>query len=220
MVQAEIGKAPVYVGALTFKAMLAFWRGEFDMAVQLLQAGQDFARQPDYIGFKQVNLALLSWTASMEGDYQRGFALCQEARSFGGFSESHLMLWLTSWGLTLAQYGLEDYEAARQAFCECLHRATISFKAPTLQYLCLPVATVLVAQSDHPESAVRLLGLAHTPPHELTAWMKHWQLLTDLRRNLENELGASAFAAAWDAGAKSDLAPVIEELRAEFGTML
>jgi tetratricopeptide (TPR) repeat protein len=105
-IQVEIGKAPVYVGALAFKAMLAFWRGEFDTAVQLLQAGQDFARQLDYVGFRQVNLALLSWTASVGGDYQRGYALCQEVRSIGGFSESHLMLWLTSWGLGLAHCGL------------------------------------------------------------------------------------------------------------------
>lgn len=197
-IQAQIGKAPVYVGVLALKALLAFWRGEFEMAVQHIQAGQDFARKREYIDSWNVNLAVLSWTASVGGDYRRGYAVCQQAAS------RHLINTLPNitvqWGLALAHCGLENNDAARQALRKALSIAYDNPKWPSFQLFCLPIAAILAARADQPEWAAELLGLASAGPRELTGWVDKWLLLNEVREQLKIQLGGEVFRAAWEHG--------------------
>src|SRR5262249_28109509 len=95
---------------------------------------------------------------------------------------------------------------------DCLERAYNQFNSFTGQQLSLPIAAILSARAGDLVRAVELLGLAYTAPKELTGWMDWWPLLTQLRSDLESELGSDAYRAAWARGQTLSLETVIVEL--------
>jgi hypothetical protein len=210
-VQHDIGKTPVYIAVLAFRAQLAFWRGEIELAAELLQTGQAFAGGRIYTGFSYHYPALLSWVAGVRGDYEQSYAFAQQLAG-KPWAKTFFMVWRLGWGLALAHYGLGNMAAARQALHEVLALTHHTLQAPSVQQFCLPLAAVL---AETPERAVELLGLADRAPQELTGWLAHWQPLADLRRNLEATLGAERYAAVWERGARLDLDTVNEQLLAE-----
>nr|HMN30896.1 hypothetical protein [Caldilineaceae bacterium] len=210
-VQHEIGKTPVYIAVLVFRAQLAFWRGELDLAAELLQTGQAFAGGRIYTGFSYHYPALLSWIAGVRGDYEQGYAFAQQLAG-KPWAKTFFMVWRLGWGLALAHYGLGNAAAARQALHDVLALTRHTLQAPSVQQFCLPLAAVL---AETPERAVELLGLADRAPKELTGWMAHWQPLIALRQKLAAELGAEWYAAVWERGARLALDTVVEQLLAE-----
>ncbi len=210
-VQHEIGKTPVYVAVLAFKAQLAFWRGEFDLAAELLQTGQAFAGGRIYTGFSYHYPALLSWVTGVRGDYEQAYAFAQQLAG-KYWATTFFMVWRLGWGLALAQIGLGNLAAARQALHDVLDLTQHTFQAPSVQQFCLPLAAVLAGSS---ERAVELLGLAYSAPKQLTGWIAHWQLLTDFQRDLEAALGIDRYTAAWERGARLDLTAAVAELLVE-----
>jgi predicted ATPase/DNA-binding SARP family transcriptional activator len=210
-VQHEIGKTPIYIAVIVVKAQLAFWRGELDLAAELLRTGQAFAGGRVYTGFSYHYPALLSWVASVRGDYEQGYAFAQQLAD-KPWAKTFFMTWRLGWGLALAHYGLGNAAAARQSLHNVLDLTHHTLKAPSVQQFCLPLAAVL---AETPERAAELLGLADRAPQELTGWMAHWQLLTERRRDLEAALGAEQFAAAWERGARLELNDVVDKLLAE-----
>lgn len=213
-VQHDIGKTPVYIAVIVFRAQLAFWRGELDLAAELLQAGQAFAGGRIYTGFSYHYPALLSWVAGVRGDYEQGYAFAQQLAG-KPWAKTFFMTWRLGWGLALAHYGLENSTAARQSLRAVLDLTHHTLQAPSIQQFCLPLAAVL---AERPERAVELLGLADRAPQELTGWMAHWQPLTALRHNLAATLGAERYAALWERGASLELDAVVEQLLAELAT--
>src|SRR5262249_31941326 len=122
-----------------------------------------------------------------------------------------LFMW-TDWGLALAYCGLGDDQTAKQALQATLQNAVYHYESLTFQWLCLPIAAILSARDRQPEHPVELLGLAYAAPPELTGWMKKWSLLTDVRQQLESELGGDMFKAAWERGQASSLEAVVRTL--------
>lgn len=211
-IQNDIGKGSIFIFILSVKAYLAFWRGELDAAMQLIQLWQDFARGRVFHGGLSLHFpALLGWIAGVQGDYSQCLAL---SRTLAATPQTrHFMLaWRHGWGLALANIGLGDSEAARQALYDVLRLSHRSFKASTIQQMCLPLAALL---AETPERAVELLGMAYRAPQELTGWMAHWPPLADLRHSLEAEIGAERFAAAWERGVSLDLDAAVDNLLAE-----
>lgn len=210
-VQHEIGKTPVYIAVIVFRAQLAFWRGELDLAAELLQAGQAFAGGRIYTGFSYHYPALLSWVAGVRGDYEQGYAFAQQLAG-KPWAKTFFMTWRLGWGLALAHYGLGNSTAARQSLRDVLDLTHHTLQAPSIQQFCLPLVAVL---AETPERAVELLGLADRAAQGLTGWMAHWQPLTVLRHNLAATLGAERYAALWERGARLELDTVVEQLLAE-----
>jgi len=211
-IQSDIGKGSIYIFILSVKAYLAFWRGELDAAMQLIQLWQDFARGRVFHGGLSLHFpALLGWIAGVQGDYGQCLAL---SRNLAATPQTrHFMLaWRHGWGLALANIGLGDSEAARQALYDVLRLSHHSFKASTIRQMCLPLAALL---AETPGRAVELLGLAHQAPQELTRWMAHWPPLAHLRHSLEAQIGAERFAAAWERGVSLDLDAAVDNLLAE-----
>ncbi len=64
---------------------------------------------------------------------------------------------------------------------------------------------------------MELLGLAFNHPTSHTGWMEKWPLLTRLRADLEAELGAEVYSAAWERGAALDLETTARALLAHWG---
>lgn len=211
----DIGITPMFAHCQLWKARLAFLRGEFETACHDTEAALKVARKQNYIGSIDGALATSSYLLSLAGNYREARNLCEQSRLHP------LIPWFarcSEWGYALAGCGLDDDEAARQALRNVL-QITIEFtNSRTDQQLCLPIAAILSARAGHSERAVSLLGLAYSAPQSLTGWMRKWSLLTEVQNGLESQLGADAFAAAWERGQSLELPVVVAELLAEYAS--
>ncbi len=209
--QDQIGKVPYYVFVVGQKANLAFWRGDFETAVQWIHEGQDFADGRDYLGVQPSYFAMLSWIVSVKGDYQGGYDLVEPALT--NLLPNTIMYILAA--LALAQLGLGDYPAAWQALRGSLTSARDYTRGPTQQQICLPLAAVLEAQTGDIHRAVQLIGLTQAAPRELMGWLAKWQLYQTTCAQLENQLGMAVYAKLIATGANLNLDAVVVDLLAE-----
>lgn len=200
-------RTPDFAGIVSMKGILAFWRGDFEKAGYYANLGLDFSQEMNYYGDKSCCQALLALVLSMRGNYQQAIELCQEASQGVLFDVSAMGV---HWGLALAHAALRD-ATAWQSLKDSLHVAWRNLRSPVFQICLLPVAAILAANEAH-SHAVELLALAFQHPPEITGWMHKWHLLTKLRRELEMQLGADEFAAAWQRGLTLELEPVIAQL--------
>ena len=73
----------------------------------------------------------------------------------------------------------------------------------------LPVFAMNLAHQDQPEGAVALLALALAHPVTASGWLDNWPLLTQLRTELQNILGADAYDKARKRGEGLDVTQAI-----------
>ena len=205
--QEEIDKNMSYIPLMANKAGLAFWRGEFEQAAQLVQTALDFTQDRNPHGSRSLNLSVLSFLVSVNGDYARARALCEQA----AYLRADIYVWI-DWGLALANCGLDDQETAERSLQTILREVVYQFRSLTFQWLCLPIAAILSARTGHPERAVELLGLASAAPPGLMGWLKKWPLLNETQRLLEAGLGEAAFKAVWERGQSTSLEVAVSAL--------
>ena len=203
----KIGKLPSYAVVKDGKAISAFLRGEFDLAVHEVQEGSHHIDEHTHKRFRRSN-AVLNWVTSMRGDYQQAYDLSQQ-RLLG--SASLFPEW-DRFALVVAACGLGEDTQARRVLYDLLTEPP-SAHSPTFQQMCLPVAAILAARVDQPEWAAELLGLASAAPHEINGWMEKWPLLNEVQQQLETRIGVEAFRAAWIRGQSLQLDAVVRMLR-------
>ncbi len=209
----EIGSG-VWMGRVTsFLSWIAFQQGDFE---------ETRARAEETLGIltslgafamegRALAHAMLGMLAALKEDYARSWELCEPDRL-------DLMRPPTPTpleGLAVAACGLEDYPTARHYFLVSLKLAS-SFDDYRGMTIALPVAAILLNHEEHRERAVEILGLAFHHPASARVWMEQWPLLTRLRAQLEAELGAAAYTAAWERGATSELETVTASLLQHF----
>ncbi len=86
------------------------------------------------------------------------------------------------------------------------------FTSQALMTWLLPVIALLLVHEGQKERAVELLALAFTHPLSPTGWMEQWPLLTEVRAELEAELGAEIYQSAWERGKALDVGMVMAAL--------
>lgn len=207
--QDDNNRMPVFAGIVSMKGMLAFWRGDLDAAAQLAELGLDFSQDMNYYGDKSYCLALLGLVVSLRGDYRRGIELCEQASRDELFNT---MAVAVDWALALARCGLRNEGGAWRALTSAMNIAYVNIKSTVLQICCLPVAAILLDRAGAPVRAAELLALAFSQPPDITGWMHQWNLLAALRRELESQLGADDFAAAWQRGSTLELDAAVTQL--------
>jgi ATP/maltotriose-dependent transcriptional regulator MalT len=82
----------------------------------------------------------------------------------------------------------------------------------------LPCAAVMLKRNRQPERAVETLALAFAHPKSLTGWLECWPLITQLRADLELDLGAETFDATWERGTQLDAEEIAHDLLRELST--
>ena len=212
-IQSQIGrKVPYYVFIVGEKARLAFWRGEFSIAREHIQAGLDFADGRDYLGVQPYYLSMLSWIASIEGDYEYGYELCKPA--LDSLLPNNTMYIL--WALALVECGLERYQAAYQTLKRALDAARNYTRGSTHQLLCLPIAVVLEAHRGQTYQATKLMGLTQTAPKQLMGWLEEWQLFRDVSEQLRCDMGMEIYSDLLVSGSSLELDLVVDQLLTDF----
>lgn len=207
--QDETNRTPDFAGIVAMKGSIAFWRGDFESAVSYAQLGLDFSQDMNYYGDKSTCQAVMSYVASMNGDYSYARDLCVQASSDELFDIIEVGV---EWGMALACSGLEDEVEADQSLNNCLHIARNNLRVPLFQILCLPLAAVRAARVGEQEQAVELLALASAQSPEITGWLVQWPLLAELKQTLEQQLGTDHFNTAWSRGMAHELETVFTQL--------
>jgi len=203
----EIGPISTYPLIKTAKAISAFWRGEFDVAMAEIQAEDRFVDEYVYKNMR-VSEAVFSILASMRGDYHQAYDLIQHHIHTAA---SFVQEW-GRYGLAVAACGLGKDDEAGQALHDLLTHSPSSY-SPIWQRIALPVAAILAARANQPEWAVELIGLAFDGPRELIGWIEKWPLLSEVQQQLKDQLGVEAFRNAWEQGQTLQLETVARILR-------
>jgi predicted ATPase/DNA-binding CsgD family transcriptional regulator len=197
-------------------AKIAFEKGEFQKAEALAKEGLEILRNTGGLVLEvgPAALVLLGKLAALEEDYVRSWQLCERAVfkiGFPGFA-SH-----PQEGLAIAACGLEEYRTARHYLIAALRIRADTHDTRGLVSL-LPLAAVILAREGQKTYAVELLGMAFSRPARAKDWLDKWPLLTRLRGELEDELGAEAFAGAWERGKAGNLDTTVDRILKRFGT--
>ena len=190
-----------------------FIQGDFAKSRAAAETGLQIATQHTVYSGMKWSLTALGLLASMEERYQEAKDLSQKAAASGGG-----LAWasdLTLFGHCLANCGLEDYPAARTDLATVLPRIK---NIPGLAgvVLCFPIAAILLTHDGDPVRAVEWLGLAFNHPSHPSGWMQKWPLLTRLRLQLEQTLGAETYRSAWERGMRLDMDAVEIKLHTLF----
>jgi predicted ATPase/DNA-binding CsgD family transcriptional regulator len=195
-------------GRLFWLGLTALLKGECEQAESAGETVLKRATELGYPGIKRHALEIIGVAACMEENYPHGKWLCNEAEALhrGIFISP-----IARWGLALASCGLSEYDEALRHI-EALHQLGVIYHMALARFLSVAPLAVFLAHAGELEPAVELLGLAFAYPAALTGWMEKWPLLTRLRANLEVELGAEAYAAAWDRGKALELETTVAEL--------
>ena len=198
-------------GDSTLLAILRLFAGDFDEAQTLAETALAISTDLNYLGTQAASLYGLAMLACIKGDYLSAQQLIEHRNRI----LKETAIGRPAWVLAIVACGLADYQAARRhlhTFLEWAFDRQVFARLMTA----FPIAAIIRGNKGDQQGAAELLGLSFTHPMSATGWMAHWDLLTEFRADLENDLGADAYHTAWERGATLDLETVIAELLEEF----
>jgi predicted ATPase/DNA-binding CsgD family transcriptional regulator len=190
---------------------IALSMGEFEKANILLNRVLKRAADTEVWEHMLGALRTLTLLAALQGDYEGVQRLYVELLSVSGD--------IPPLELCIAAYCLGQLEQCQQYLCARLLNLLVEQDVKRLVNS-IVVAALLVAHEGAKEYAVELLGSAFNHPTAITGWMEKWSLLTRLRADLEGEMGAEAYCAAWERGKTLDLEATVRALLAHWNVAI
>jgi len=202
----------IYVGVCTvqmYRAAASFYQGEFAIARSCAEEGIGLGRKYNFEEGSGGNFPILAQLACVEGDYRQAKRLCQEGRLSIEEHPIRNLFMLTAEAVT--HWCLGHYDAAKRDNHASLAGFLRSHDKRNMVF-CLPISALLASHDGQTVWATEILGLIFRYPRTRTGWLYKWNLITELRANLEQKLGKDMFAAAWDRGAKMDLEATVRRI--------
>jgi tetratricopeptide (TPR) repeat protein len=195
-------------------SLAEFFMGNFARARELCEDGLRTAERFGLPHPKPIAMAVLALLNTVE---QERLTAAQK------WSDEAISLRASVWhgrlsaraARVVVTFAAGDYQTA---WAEAPQRLKDSVRNGSLPYsiTCLTVMAMLLADEGEHTRAAELLGLALNQPASPRGWFDHWPLLIRKLEQLEAELGADAFTAAWERGKAMDLKVVVEEVLAEY----
>jgi predicted ATPase/DNA-binding CsgD family transcriptional regulator/tetratricopeptide (TPR) repeat protein len=207
----EIGSVKGILQAGFKLAHAIIFKGDLEEVRALVEQLRDLAEATNNLDGKTVATGMLACLVCvMDEAYTEGLALARrhEALAREPFFGGHYDL-SARWGLALANCGLGQYAAARQAYAAVFSGPQ---DEPGPATVCLAIEAVARAHEGLPEDTAELLGLAFQQPIWASGWLHRWPLLTRLRADLSRQLGEEAYQAAWERGASQNLETSIQSM--------
>ena len=211
--QHETKRTAAYASIASVKGELLLWQGEPQLALQYARMALGHSQAQNYLGGKSHALAVMSLLSVANGDYADAMSYCLQAKDGDLLSGIELRI---DTGLALAHLGLGHPTDAGRYLMRSLRNNHHNVYDSAYFVLSLLVASILTSSGNCQRSA-KLVGLVFHHNEYVAVQAFSWPLMVNLQRDLEAELGAEAYAAAWHQGAQLDLATAVEELLVEFG---
>lgn len=186
--------------------VLATFHGDFEQAKLMAAQNLERVMQLTDVGEQGVVKITQASIACFEGNYAEGWKLAEEARLL--VKPNRMRERSAARALAIAEYGLGHFDKAR----EQARWAMAEELSQGIRLWNMPIFALLAAHDGDAQGAAELLGLSFTHPASPIGWFENWPLLTDLRAQLAEQLGAEAYADAWQRGTELELASVVENL--------
>jgi predicted ATPase/DNA-binding CsgD family transcriptional regulator len=195
--------AATCIGAL---GVMAFMHGDFRRSKVMVAQNLEAVMHLTDVGEQGVAKIYQANIACVEGHYEEALQLAEEGRIL---VQPNLMRERSAARvMATAEFGLGNFDRARQHACWAIAEE----RSQGIQLWVFPVFALLVAHDGDLKQAAELLGLIFTHPASPLGWFENWPLLTDLRAQLAQQLGAEVYAAAWERGSRLELADVVANL--------
>jgi tetratricopeptide (TPR) repeat protein len=197
------------IWSMMLLSFIAFSNGDFEKASALREEFAKLASEYNLLSGVKTALALAGMLDAIAGDYESSRQHCEEALAMPIVGIDAAPGLMANFALAVRAYILGDANTAREHYRKAYpHVFTSNFSS------LLAAAALIHSLDDEKEKAVEALASAF---HYFcgTGWLHKWTLLTDLRANLEKELGAEKFQAAWERGKQRDANTVAKELMPE-----
>jgi predicted ATPase/DNA-binding CsgD family transcriptional regulator len=192
----------------------AFLAGDFEKSRALAEENYAFSRASNILYGNKGSLGLLAAIfAVVDEDYARARSLADRELALSRSTYDDSPAFDALWSMAVAAWGAGEYETARHYQHQAL-RLGMEISRYVFVLSCLPISALFLERDGNKQQAAQMLGLAYTRL-TYTAWLDKWPLLTRLRARLEAELGADAYAAAWQRGAQLDLITTVRALLSE-----
>jgi predicted ATPase/DNA-binding CsgD family transcriptional regulator len=193
-------------------SMMAVFGGDVDGAMALgeiiLMSASRFYSHHTVTG---LGHAVLGLARGLQGNYRQALRHSQQSHSI--LSSNPYWRSFAELGIVMAACGLDDNQTLSEHLQPLLEVVT-TIPDVMLTLSSLSCAAVYLAGSKHYEHAVEMLALTYTHPRAPTKWFDRWLLLSQLRADLESNLGGETYAAAWECGQALDLDKTVQEMLA------
>ncbi len=195
----EIGSLKGVLQSMSRLAQMTMLRGDLVEARRLADELRDRSDKSDNLDGRVLASGLQSFLASViDENYDEGAALAQRNRtlSLEPFFGVHYDM-SAYWGQAIADCGLGRYEAARRGYLALFWNR---HEDPAPVTICLTLEAAACAHEHAFERAAELLSLAFSQPAHVSGWLRHWGMVARLRDDLNRQLGADRYQAAWERG--------------------
>ncbi len=195
--------AAACIGAL---GVIAFIHGDFERSKIMVARNLEAVIQLTDVSEQGIAKVYQANIACVEGHYAEALQLAEEGLIL---VKPNLMRERSATRvIATAEFGLGNFDRARERACWALAEE----RSQGIQLWGLPVFALLVAHDGDLQRAAELLGLIFTHPSTPMGWFENWPMLIDLRAQLAEQLGAEAYAAAWERGSQLELDQVVDDL--------
>jgi predicted ATPase/DNA-binding CsgD family transcriptional regulator len=207
------GQVPLSTNSRLMVMLNCLITGDFSRVQQISELILERSIEQERSFELALGMALRGISKGVEGDYQQCKQLCEASRTVLTPKDTFLALFIHL-GLAIAACGDEDHNAIKYHVCAGLdagkHLHVRGFSA-----LYFPLAAIVWALDNQVEKAVGYLGLAFSTSS--AQWMQQWTFLTQIREELEVEIGSDEYLSAWNSGSRLDYQHVLQEILRDFG---
>jgi predicted ATPase/DNA-binding SARP family transcriptional activator len=201
------------VAALAYSALGRLLQGDLPEARRLGVLSHRLGSEINSALSAGLSLGVLSLQAVIGGDNDLGVRLAEESLTHPLNLVATVEVY---WSLALANCGMGRLSEADHAL-RTAHAAAAKFATLVPKVWLLPALAVLLAGQGREGDAAAVLALAEAHPLSAPGWMRHWGPLACLRADIERSLGAAGLAAAYERGARLDVAAAFALLQAGEG---
>ncbi len=193
-----------------FLGSYKFWRREYEEGLNQLQLGLDQAIEVADFSTQAWCHATLSYCKCARGDYSGAREELELAEAIttdpfrqtgGGNPFLELVINVARFLLAAVE---GNFGAAKRYLLQPLS-LTLMTASQGLMTMMPALAAPVYHADGHPRKAAELLGLAFSQNVMTIPWLKDMALFIDLQSELQNQLGAREFEAAWERGQAMDL---------------
>ncbi len=197
----------------TYLGFFSFLNGEFAEAGRVAQIAWDDYYKDTNAGYVVLIQFFIGLSAIGQSNYYDAVNLYKPGAHYG-YGLMGEFSFLNAWGLTMALYGLGEFDSAKKELFTAI-AVTLTPPQKGMMKLVLPVAALLMAQEGMSKKAIELLALSYKHLMGMTGWLEKATMFSDLHSKLEAAYGADEFAASWQRGQAADLVATVESLLIE-----
>ncbi len=197
----------ILTGVLFFKGDLTV---AHSMAMEILTISK---KTINLMGITQASLNLVMFLSILNDD---PVTLKQARDNLDNLSKDiisqSVMTGYLELGFAMEALNLGDYDTAQVEFANCIKALLLSYEKSLALIVVFSVKALLDAGAGHLASAVEWLSVAFHYPYQGSAWLEKWDLISQLRSDLQTQLGDSAFDSAWEKGKQRNMETVTQDL--------